>query len=475
MLRLLPTFLFLLLLTGGCGTSQKVATAQSTTQPEKPAEQYDAAGEETPLISSVNIPVRLRMSEIENILNKRIAGVIYDDQSFDGDDLKMQATKTQPIKISLSGLQMNYRVPLKLWIFKKLFSSSVTGVRGFEAEGELALFFRTTIQIKEDWSVEPKTEIVSYEWLKNMAVKTGLGSVDVKYIANTLLDRNKTLLTSGIDQQIKNSVNLRQQVSDAWAMMQRPIKASEQYNMWVKLTPQSVKMSPLRNSGSAAGILESTISVSSISEVMAGKEQPTFRANTLLPPFQMGNATTDDFAVSLVTDIPFSEAEDMARQYIVGQTFTPNGKKITVTDIKLFGQNDNLVINTNFNGSYSGSLYLIGKPIYDATTASVRMQDLDYELKTKNFLLKTARWLFDGLILKKMKESAVFPLTNNLEGMKNTLNTMLSNYRFNNNVSMHGSVQDLKVENMKLTANGIRIYLSSHGKLNMEIEGLDKF
>lgn len=452
-----------------CGAGKKVSG-----QPIKPMESYNQNQPiSPPSVSTVHLPIRLNSKELEILINNKLNGVIYDDPSLEGDDLKLKATKTQPIKIQMSGMTMNYRVPIQIWIFRKLFSSSITGVRGVEAEGELALFFKTQLQIKPDWTMQPQTEIVGYEWIKNMAVKTGLGNLDVKYIANHLLEKSKTTLTTAIDNAIMQSVDMPQKMNEAWSVMQNPIKVNDDYRMWCKITPQNVTMTPLRATGEA---LETTLSIEGVTEVAAGETTPKFMANTNLPPFKMVETPSgNDFAVNLSTDIPFAEAERMAKKFAVGQTFEPSGKKITITNIQLFGQGDKMIVNTTFTGSYNGSLYLIGKPVFDPQKNAVELQDVDYELNTKSFLLKSATWLFDKTIIKKIKESSVFALTEHLNGMKQNLNGMLRHYSLNNNVYIEGQIDDLLVQNMILTSSGIRIFIASKGKLAVNLEGLDKF
>lgn len=437
-------------------------------QPQRPMESYQPALEVPPSVSTVNIPVRLNALEIERLLNNKMSGVIYEDKNLEDDGLMMNATKSQNINIRLDGLQMNYRVPLKLWVFKKVF-----GNRGFEAEGELALTFRTTIKINPDWSVQPVTELVGYDWIKNMAMKTGLGSIDVKYIANIIIDRSRNTLTSGIDQQLKSQFQIKNSLEEAWQLMQKPVSMNSSYGTWwVKLTPQSISMTPFRTSGN---IIESTISATSYAEVVAGTQQPNFYPNTSLPPFKLGSAAVNDFAANLTTDISMKEAESMAKSYVLNQKFYPGGKEIIVRDIQLFGQDDKIVINVSFAGSYTGSLYLIGRPIFNPQKNTIEMEDLDYDLQSKDFMIRSAKWLFDKTILKKIKEACVFPLDENVNYFKTTMNDMLREYKFTNNVILRGAISNINVQRIHIQKGNIRIYVSSNGTLNLDVNGLDSF
>lgn len=454
------SFIFIAMYFTACGIVKN--------QPQRPMESYQPPTEVPPSVSTVNIPVRLNAAEIERLLNNRLSGVIYEDKNLEDDGLMMNATKSQNINIRLDGLQMNYRVPLKLWIFKKVF-----GNRGFEAEGELALTFRTTININPDWTVQPVTELVGYDWIKNMAMKTGFGSIDVKYIANIIIDRSKSTLTSAIDQQLRNQFQIKSSLEEAWQLMQRPVSMNSSYGTWwVKLTPQSIAMTPFRTVGD---VIESTITATSFAEVVAGTQQPNFYPNTSLPPFQLGGAAVNDFAANLTTDISMKEAESMAKTYVLNQKFYPGGKEIVVRDIQLFGQNDKIVVNVSFTGSYTGSLYLIGRPIFNPKKNTIEMEDLDYDLQSKDFMLRSAKWLFDKVILKKMKEACVFPLDENVQYFKTTMNDMLREYKFTNNVILRGMVSNINVQRIQILQGNIKIYVSSNGTLNLDVNGLDSF
>ncbi len=456
-------FLSALLVTvTACGTTKN--------QPQKPMESYVEPVEVPPSVSTVNIPIRLNAAEIERLLNSKLNGAIYEDNNLDDDGLMLKATKTQNINIKLDGFTMSYRVPLKLWVFKK-----VLGSKGIEAEGELALNFKTAVNVQPEWWMWTKTELVGQEWIRNMAVKTGLGNIDVKYLADIIIGRSKTMLAETLDKQITQSFQIRPQVEEAWNIMQKPVSIVSQYGTWwVKLTPQSVEMTPFTTSGD---VLKANIGVQSIAEVVAGSngQTPTFRPNTTLPQFKMGYNDTDDFGVNLTTDISFAEAEQIAKNLVVGQVFNPGGKTIRIDNLQVFAQNDKMVVNTKFTGDYTGSLYLIGTPKFDAQKNTIYLDNVDYDLQTKDFLLKSAKWLFDKTILKKMKEACVFPLDANVLAFKMMMNDQLKNYRMNPNVSIKGAVEDIKVTDIQLQKDKIKIWVTSKGKLNLDVEGLDKF
>lgn len=467
MIKVLSKFSYLtiLLFLTACGVTKN--------QPQRPIEVYQEPADLPPALSNVNIPIRLSTTEIENLLNYKLSGDIYADNNLDDDGLMMKATRTQNIKIWFDGFQMNYRVPVKIWVFKKLLDNVFTGKRGIEAEGEVALQFKTTIEVKPDWSITPHTELVGNEWIRNMAIKTGIGNLDIKYLADIIISRSRSTITTAIDEQLRNQLQFRKNLEDAWTMMQRPVSIPSSYGTWwVKLTPQSVVMTPFWTTGN---VLQANIGIQSLAEVVAGTQQPIFRPDTYLPPFVSGNYINNDFTISLSTDIAIKEAEALAKSFAVGQVFNPAGKRIEIQDIQLFGQNDKIIVNTSFTGSYTGSLYLIGRPAFDPVKNTIFLADLDYDLQTKDYLIKSANWLFDRAILNKMKEACVFPLDENVKYFKEILNNQIREYKFNNNIALKGNVDEIRVNDIKVLRDKLKIYVSSKGNLNIEVQGLDKF
>ncbi|MEY4936191.1 MAG: hypothetical protein RIS64_2550, partial [Bacteroidota bacterium] len=440
-------------------------------QPDNIMESYNLPTTVASTLSSVHIPVRWSQSDIEQMLNNQITGVLYEDTSLDSDGLKMKATKSRSIKIRLEGMSMTYRVPVHLWIFKKLLETKVTGVRGIEAEGEIALTFKTVLQLNSDWSLQSKTELTGYEWLKNMAVKTGLGNLDVKYIANLIVDRTQTELTKGIDTSIKQSVDLPSRMNDVWKMLQNPIKLDETYPFWLKLTPQTISVTALSAVGDE---LTAMVATSGVTEAVMSETQPSFDGNINLPNFELSKdiLTKDDFEINLTTKIPMHEAEAMAQKMVIGESIQLGGQTVKITSLKLFGQNNQLIVNAGFSGNYSGNISLIGTPVFDPTTNTLKLENVNYELNDINFLLRSALWLFEGVIAKKIKEKTIFPIGSKLSEIKVTVNEKLQNYVLNNFTTINGLVEHLNINQLDVMPEGIKIYANATGKIGVQISGL---
>ncbi|MBK7214071.1 MAG: DUF4403 family protein [Bacteroidales bacterium] len=86
--------------------------------PEQPVESYQSYIYK-PKPSLINVPVEMKVSELETFLNRQLTGLIYEDNSLEdngGDNLMVKAWKKDLIKLNFDKGQFIYTVPLKLWI-----------------------------------------------------------------------------------------------------------------------------------------------------------------------------------------------------------------------------------------------------------------------------------------------------------------------------------------------------------------------
>lgn len=457
---------FLLLLLAASLLAPFCKSSAPSTNAPKPAEAYNPETE-PPLVSTLTIPVNISVDELVRSLNAKTTGkALYEDYSYTdngNDGLMMNAWKSQDIRLFFSGNTIKYRIPLKLWLKKEL----VLGTAA-EAEGELALNFKTTFSINPDWSLSTQTEVEYHEWIVSPYLKTGLGNMSVETLANLGLNRSKKSLSQTLDQFISQQISLRPYVQEAWEALQEPILLDSLYEMWVKTTPTGIAMTPITTYNNA---IRAKIAVECLNDVSFGKK-PSFRENSKLPSLRLITDAPDDYQVRIATDVPFPEAERLAKNMMIGQVFESGKKKVKVDDIQLWGNNDKVVVNSKLSGSFNGNIYFIGRPEFNPQKNQIEVKDLDFHVDTKSFLLRSASWIFQGPIKNQMKKAMTFPMEENIRELKATVQESLNYYEIQPGVVLTGTVDSVTVENTRVTPSSIRVNLFSRGKVNVEVSGL---
>lgn len=275
-------------------------------------------------------------------------------------------------------------------------------------------------------------------------------------------------MTQSIDQFMSEQLNLKSYIQEAWLALQEPVMLSEEYKMWIKTTPTSLAMTPLQSDWNT---IRSTIAVTCLNDVTFG-EKPYFRENAALPNLRYIMEAPDDFQMQLATDVPYAEAEQMAKKIMVGQVFESGKQKVRIEDIELWGNDNRLVINSTLSGSFKGNIYFIGKPTFNAAKNQIEVKDLDFHVQTRNFLMKSASWIFQGTIKRKMAESMVFPLGDNIAELKKTVQESLTNFQIQPGVTLNGMVDSIAVTGTHLTPASIRVNVYSKGKVTVDVKGL---
>lgn len=442
---------FALFLLFSCKTKQPLLMSEAVNTAEKKAR-----------LSSFYIPVLLSKTDLEATLNRQIDGPLFDDKITEG-SLQITITKVDTIRIELKDSTILYKVPLHILVKKNLFVGDVA------AEGDIALNFRTNFNLKEDWSVQTATEIVNYEWIKEPKAKILGFNVPVKSVAERVLDSSKKRVTDLIDQQVKENFALKAYAAQAWTLLQNPILISEEYNSRFKFTPTGLAIAPFQTEKDT---IVSTLYVQGSTEVGVG-DDIDFHKNTPLLPLQLKSfGRNDKVDIKLVSEIPFKEAEKVALKNFKGETYGFGKKKVVVEDIQLTKDGSVLLIRAKTKGDYTGWLSLKGTPAYNKKKNHIEIQDLEFSLDTKNFLLKSAKWLFNGLLINKLEGSLVYPLEEDLASIKSEIAKQITNYEIQEGVYLKGSIKDLKVNEAFLKESSIMVGVEVKGKVKILIEQL---
>lgn len=440
--------------------------SSKVTDAPKPPETYGAVAEQ-PIVSTLTIPVSISVDDLVRSLNTKFSNqALFEDYSFTdngNDGLMMNAWKSQDITLFLSGNTIKYRVPLKIWLKKELLLGAAA-----EAEGDLALSFKTTFSILPDWSLSTQTEVEYHEWISRPVLKTGLGNISVETIANLALNRSKKTLAKTLDQVVSQQISLKPYVQEAWTAIQEPMLFDTAYQMWVKTTPIGIAMTPL---STLNNVIKAKIAVECHNDVQFGAK-PLFRENANVPPLRQIEDAPDEFVIRVATDVPYPEAESIAKGMMKGQVFESGKKKVKVEDIQLWGNNEKIVVNTKLSGSFNGNIYFMGRPAFNAVKNQIEVQDLDFHVDTKNFLHRSAAWIFQGAIRKQMAAAMAFPMDENIKSMKSAIQETLNYYEIQPGVVLRGTLDSVSVENVRLTPTSIRVNLFSKGKVNVDVKGL---
>jgi len=147
-----------------------------------------------------------------------------------------------------------------------------------------------------------------------------------------------------------------------------------------------------------------------------------------------------------------------------------SSKYIIVKDCNLYGMdNENLIIKVGFEGSEKGIFYLTGKPAFNSATKIIELRDLDFDIKSKNTLLKTAAWLFSRRIVNELKKYSRFDLASYISTAISSINHQL-NKEWSKGIESSGSMDEIKIVNFYPLREHLIVRSNCSGSLSVKVD-----
>lgn len=432
-------------------------------------------------LSTITVPVSFQVATLENKLNQELNGILYKDDNLEGDNMAVTVSKTGRLGIKAEQNRIYFTVPLHIfakgrWKWEPCKVCPVID-KSESTEFDVVVKTESLLSFTQDYKVKTATT-GDFDWGNTKpTLSIGPLKIGLARFVEPAMQNQMTRLSGMLDQEIQNRLNIRQYVQEAWLKLQQPIQLDKTYNAWLTITPKDIRISPLQ---AANGQLNLRIGFNSfIQTVTNGK--PQVKINPTLPKLITDNQLNDNVQIDLVGEVPYAHATNLLKQQVTGKTFTfENGKQqITINDAHINGSGDKLVVMLDVNGKAKTGLFtkkIVGKvflkavPYYDAATTSIRIRQLDYDLQTKDQLLKTASWLAKGKFIQNIEQQINFPVKAQLEQARALLqNSLDQSASVNEAVLIKGTIRSFTPDNIYLTPTSIKAVVNAQGNLTVQI------
>ena len=462
---ILPLFTVLIVLVS-CSTSQKLDTLKPEPDDASPLV-YDASP------SFINLPITVKLHDIENQTNSILNGLIYDDNIIEDDDIEMKIWKQAPIKIQNDPANPDKKIktilPLKATI-KYRIGTKKLGVelydtREFNLNGVITLSSEVALT---NWKLNTKTEFKSLDWNESPTMLVFGKSMPITYLVNPAISIFKSKIEKKIDEAIEKSMDFKPNVLSALEKICTPFQMSDTYESWLRIVPVEVYSTNAKLKNDSF-LLDMGMKCNM--ETIVGKQpESKFNANKIVlkPVTKIPN----QISANIAAISSYIDASKIMTKNFTGQEFGSGSKKVTVKNVSIWHKDGKMVIALDVLGSINGTLYLNGFPQYNPQTKEIYFDKLDYVLDTKSKLTRTANWLAEGYILRKMEESCRYSIQPNLEEGKKSMANYLRNYSPMPGVFVNGKMEDIQFDKIQLTNQAIIAFIKINGTVNVSVDGL---
>ena len=419
--------------------------------------------------SILNIPISIKLKDIENQTNKALTGLIYEDKIIEDDDVQMQIWKYAPISIENLNGKIKTVLPLKANIKYRIGTDklgiSLYSTQEINLNGNITLLSDVKLS---NWKMNTTTELKSLDWNESPTIMMLGKQVPITYLINPTIKIFKSKIERTIDQAIEQSMDFKPNVLDALDKIATPVQMDEKFNTWLRIVPIELFSTDAKFKNETITL---GMGMKCTMETLIG-QKPTSKFDRTKIVLKPVTDINDKIAANIVAISTYSDASALLTKNFSGQEFSSGSKKITVQKVSLWQKNGKMVIALDLLGSINGTIYLTGFPLYNETTKEIYFDKLDYVLDTKSKLLKAANWLAQGVILSKIQESCRYSIKANLDEGKQSMMKYLKNYSPTPGVFINGTIGDIQFQKIQLTNSGIVAFIKINGNVNVSVDGI---
>ena len=454
------------LMVSGCSTSQKIATLKPEPDDASPLI-YDSNP------SFINLPITVKLHDIENQTNALLNGLIYEDKNIEDDDIEMKIWKQAPIRIENDPASPNKKIKtilplkanIKYRIGTKKLGVELYDVREFNLNGVITLSSEVALT---NWKLNTKTEFKSLDWNESPTMTVFGKNLPITYLVNPAVSIFKSKIEKQIDAAIEKSMDFKPNVLSALEKICTPFQMSDTYESWLRIVPVEVYST---NAKLKNDLFLLDMGMKCNMETIVGKQpESKFSASKIV--LKPVDKIPNQISANIAAISSYADASKIMTKNFAGQEFGSGSKKVTVQNVAIWHKDGKMIIALDLLGTVTGTIYLNGFPQYNPKTKEIYFDKLDYVLDTKSKLQRTASWLAQGLILRKMEENCRYSIQPNLEEGKKNMAGYLKNYSPMPGVFINGKMEDIVFDKIQLTNQAIIAFIKINGTVNVSVDGL---
>jgi hypothetical protein len=328
---------------------------------------------------------------------------------------------------------------------------------GNEPPRRMEISYQTTITLLSDYHLKSKT--ILYPAPRPIdRCNVFMGNIDVtdrliQYISGPLNNLGKQ-----VDDKIA-AYNIKPIVEQLWKNIASETRVGDVG--YVSINPESVRLSNFSLNGSLLNFsvgLSAKPVVTTVSNHPPSKPVPNLTAYT----------PAKGFNVYLDLLENYDHLTKVVNQQVAGQSAQIAGKEFIVDNTKIWGIGKQIVMQVEFKGSSTGIIYLVGTPTYDPGTHELSFPDLSFDLQTKAWMLKAAKWMFNGRITEMIRQRATYNLAKFIADSKARIQNEMSR-DMGNGVYSDVSIRDLDIQAIFPTEDKLIVRTLSNGQIKVKV------
>jgi len=295
------------------------------------------------------------------------------------------------------------------------------------------------------------------------------GSISVRAPLSQALQSPFYALVGQISREVSRSVVLKSAAATAWTELGRPIPISASPPVWLMVNP--VKVLSEQPAITDRGI-ELGAALVARPEVIIG-DRPADHETGPLPDLTIVPRLPDQFSLYLPVRLTYADATELADQGLAGRTLPAGGGvTVSVDHVSIFSNGDEVGVRLAFHaragdGGWrpSGVVYLLGKPVYHLQDGYISVENLHFDIKTHDALLKLASWMEHQAFIDDLQARLHFDVREQAAARRSDLDKAIAAIPLGAHLALRGQVTSLAPSAVYLMRDGLQVNLVVLGTL----------
>lgn len=438
-----------------------VLCPQATTQVDIPAPQQQYQVLPPVEDSTINLRATVDLRVASQALDRALPRTFGENRG--GEIVQYGIYPSPPSQVTADRTTFRLRLPF-------VYKAGIPGVAscGFnEAARRAELVTNSPLTLQANWSLgaAPSSAV-------NLIDKCTLTLLGID-VTGLVQDKANAFVPT-LNQEIRNrigAINFRPTVQEAWSRIAYPLAVAP--NVWLTLNPKLAMAAHPNGTGTAVELAGGVVARP---QVMFSSVAPQSTA-AAFPPLTVG-PLDDRFHIAADAIVSYDEANRLLQQHLRGKSldFTIDSwwpfhrmRRIQIADANVLAAGEKLALKVVLNGDFVGTVYFSGRPTYvDGNNASIRVDDLDFTLQTKQLMPKALNWVLHKKFVDVLRGAAVFPLNENLNSARDAAAAAL-NRTVAPGIVLAGTVRPFEPKGIFLANVGIVARAMANGAASLTV------
>lgn len=321
---------------------------------------------------------------------------------------------------------------------------------------------RIEVELESKLKLDPRWKLITETRFTNLKpldeCRVTFARVNINDELVKQLKPNLGLMEKAIDREA-GAFRLKSYLQPIWSALQEPFPLGDLG--WLHMKPAALSLAEWNFKGAE---LELTIGLRARPVVLPVSNQSKVVVLPDLSQHQPGSG----FQIYTDLLLPYDKLSSMMTAFIDTMWLGSGKNRIRITGLRFFPAGRKLGMEVSFTGSKKGILYLLSVPEVDQVSRKLHLKELEYDLNTRNLMLKSAHWLLDEKIRRKLSESMVFELNDLYEFARSSIHESL-NQKLDEGVMLTGKLDRLEYAGHALGNESIRIRVLVTGGMSARV------